>query len=264
MYDVAAAKERRARRGLNVPIAPTPDGPRKSMNQLGDQFKKSAFAGLDTVAGKDSLGGKLGDKFKADTKLGLCIERVPGGLCIDRVGKGFKSMGNAMAKEADKALVKQARIALSMVGTKMNTQLHDDAMPIQLHSLIDMLFGTMWPEVQKGVLDKLLLDKGLQFRDYRNQTNHAYSGPPTRCFQWSVATLLYAVNPFDRSFWGIVRSPLFLVIKLVRYPWTADCPACNQRECPACAQQDGEGGNGRAAASPQLGLCPRSLRSEQR
>jgi len=65
------------------------------------------------------------------------------------------------------------------------------------------------------VLDKLLLDKGFQFRGYRKQTTKNASPPPATWFSWFVATVLYTTMPYDQSFWGLIRSPLFLMIKLV-------------------------------------------------
>ena len=209
---------------------------KSSLHQLGDQFK------FDELSGQ----------FKVQSKLGLVAETLGANLCVDGMRKGGKKAGNIVAKGFDTALIKQAKVALRMVGSKMHNSVHDDAMPVRLHNGISRLFATMWPEIQKGVLDKLLLDKGLQFRDYRKQTKRMHPGPPSGCFQWSVATLLYSINPFDRSFWGAMRSPLFFLIKLVRSRRVAVIPA------RLAGRWGGRGKDGRAD-SPQTVSLQRFL-----
>jgi len=133
---------------------------------------------------------------------------------MEKGNKQIKKVKDFTAKQADKALVSNVKVVLRMIGSKLNAQMHDDAMPIALHSGIDFLFRSMWPEIQKGVLDKLLLEKGWQFRNYRKQLKTS-SGTVPSGLKWFHATLIYSTMPYDRSYWGLIRSPLFLFVKLV-------------------------------------------------
>jgi len=123
-------------------------------------------------------------------------------------------VGDFTARQADKAMVSNVKVVLRMIGSKLNAQMHDDAMPVRIHSIINWLFASMWPEIQKGVLDKLLLEKGWQFRNYRKQLKTSQAAIPSG-LKWLHATLIYSVAPYDRSFFGLIRSPLFLLMKLI-------------------------------------------------
>ena len=39
--------------------------------------------------------------------------------------------------------------------------------------------------------------------------------PPSNPLLWCKATLLYAINPYDLTLWGSIRSPLFFLIYLL-------------------------------------------------
>lgn len=133
---------------------------------------------------------------------------------LDMGGKQFKKVGNFTAKQVDRAMVSNVKVVLRMIGGKLNALLHDDAMPVKLHLAINTIFGSFWPEIQKGVLDKLLLEKGWQFRNYRMQLHHSQAQIPSG-FAWLHSTLIYSQMPYDRTFWGLIRSPLFLAVRLL-------------------------------------------------
>ena len=172
--------------------------------------------------GSAGIGGGLagiGDKFRPNENAFASIgENLGITLCLERSGKAFKSVGDLSARSADRALIANAKIILRSVGTKMNAMMHDDAMPVKLHRGIDFVFGAIWPEIQKGVLDNLLLEKGFQFKQYRSNLKVSSASAPSTPFKWLTATLIYSVMPYDQTFWSMIRSPLFLAFKLVRAP----------------------------------------------
>ncbi|KAL1529337.1 hypothetical protein AB1Y20_000291 [Prymnesium parvum] len=154
------------------------------------------------------------EKYKPTNAFAALGENLGISPLLDASGKHVRRAGNFTAKQVDKAMVSNAKVVLKLIGTKLNAQLHDDPMPVFLHRAINTVFATFWPEVQKGVLDKLLLEKGWQFRNYRNQMNVSQANMPSG-FRWFHATLIYSQMPYDRSFWGLIRSPLFLFVRLV-------------------------------------------------
>ena len=74
---------------------------------------------------------------------------------------------------------------LDAAGEQALNSMHDPAMPNCLHEFIDHAFVSMWPEVEKGVLDKHLLGAGFQFAAFRKQhLEHRArrpSGPTRTC-----------------------------------------------------------------------------------
>ena len=99
------------------------------------------------------LGGGLskdGDKHKLNNPISVLGENLGVTQVLEKGGKQFKKVGDFTAKQADKAMVANVKGVLKIIGGKLNAQLHDDAMPVKMHNGINVLFATMWPEIQKG------------------------------------------------------------------------------------------------------------------
>ena len=139
----------------------------------------------------------------------------PIGRVIKSTGTAFKKVDKGVRRKADQNLVASLRFLLKKIGAIVLTALHDSAMPKKVHSAIDEIFVITWPEVEKGILDGLVLDLGFQFKDYREKASHHEAQYPTAFFERCRATLLYAMKPFDLSFFGMMRDPTLFAINLI-------------------------------------------------
>ena len=99
----------------------------------------NASSALTRVNPLANLGNKssVNDKLKATNPLAMLGENLGITLCLDRAGKGFKSVGDLGAKSADRALIANAKVILGSIGSKLNGMAHDDAMPVKMHSGIE-------------------------------------------------------------------------------------------------------------------------------
>ena len=139
----------------------------------------------------------------------------PIGRVIKSTGTAFKKVDKGVRRKADQNLVASLRFLLKKIGAIVLTALHDSAMPKKVHSAIDEIFVITWPEVEKGILDGLVLDLGFQFKDYREKALHHEAQYPTAFFERCRATLLYAMKPYDLSFFGMMRDPTLFAINLI-------------------------------------------------
>ena len=139
----------------------------------------------------------------------------PIGKMVKGAKATFDKINSDVRREADRRLVVSLRFILKKVGATVLTGLHDSAMPAALHRAIDGIFLSVWPEVEKGILDGLVLDLGFQFDKYRKRILEHEAEPPDGWLDWCKATLLYAMLPYDLSFFGMVRQPLLFSINMV-------------------------------------------------
>lgn len=137
------------------------------------------------------------------------------GRVIKSTGSAFKKVDNRVRRKADQNLVASLRFLLKKIGAIVLTALHDSAMPKKVHTAIDEIFVITWPEVEKGILDGLVLDLGFQFKDYREKALSHEAQYPTAFFDRCRATLLYAMKPYDLSFFGMMRDPTLFAINLI-------------------------------------------------
>ena len=99
-----------------------------------------------------------------------------------RLSRLLGSLGganDAWKREADRLLVQQLHAVLANAGSATLASMHDAAMPDAVHRLIDSTFVTVWPEVEKGMLDELLLSMGFQFAAFRKRLGDHYSTAAT-------------------------------------------------------------------------------------
>ena len=99
-----------------------------------------------------------------------------------RLSRLLGSLGganDAWKREADRLLVQQLHAILANAGSATLASMHDAAMPDAVHRLIDSTFVTVWPEVEKGMLDELLLSMGFQFAAFRKRLGDHYSTAAT-------------------------------------------------------------------------------------
>ena len=139
----------------------------------------------------------------------------PIGRVIKSTGAAFQKVDKGMRRKADRNLVTSLRFLLKKIGAIVLTAVHDSAMPKKVHSAIDEIFVITWPEVEKGILDGLVLDLGFQFKDYREKSLSHEAQYPEACFERCRATLLYAMKPYDLSFFGMMRCPTLFAINLI-------------------------------------------------
>ena len=139
----------------------------------------------------------------------------PIGRVIKSTGAAFQKIDKGMRRTADTRLVNSLRFLLKKIGAIVLTSLHDSAMPRVVHKAIDEIFVITWPEVEKGILDGLVLDLGFQFHSYRKNKLTHEAEYPEGFFERCRATLLYAMKPYDLSFFGMMRHPTLFAINLV-------------------------------------------------
>ena len=99
-----------------------------------------------------------------------------------RLSRLLGSLGganDAWKREADRLLVQQLHAVLANAGSATLASMHDAAMPDAVHRMIDSTFVTVWPEVEKGMLDELLLSMGFQFAAFRKRLGDHYSTAAT-------------------------------------------------------------------------------------
>ena len=139
----------------------------------------------------------------------------PIGRVIKSTGAAFQKVDKGMRRKADQNLVTSLRFLLKKIGAIVLTALHDSAMPKKVHVAIDEIFVITWPEVEKGILDGLVLDLGFQFKHFREKSLSHEAQYPEGFFEKCRATLLYAMKPYDLSFFGMMRCPTLFVINLI-------------------------------------------------
>ena len=135
--------------------------------------------------------------------------------CVDRTNDAAKWVSGASARTADRALVRTYRGILNSIGQSVNAGMHQAAEPPWLGRFNDSLYNGVWPEVTKLVLDDMLLSKGFSLAKFRIAGNPDHEELPTGCLAACRATVLHAMNPFDLSFWGRMRHPLYFLIYFV-------------------------------------------------
>eukprot|EP00908_Phaeocystis_cordata_P021921 Transcript_433.p1 GENE.Transcript_433~~Transcript_433.p1 ORF type:complete len:830 (-),score=446.03 Transcript_433:210-2699(-) len=154
------------------------------------------LSGLDAAPPPQELGGPVGKVIKSTSAV-------------------FSKLDKGVRREADRRLVSSLRFLLKKIGAIVLTSLHDSAMPRGVHKVIDEVFILTWPEAEKGILDGLVLDLGFQFQKYREKVTDHEAEWPEDFFERCRATLLYAIMPYDLSFFGMMRQPTLFAINLV-------------------------------------------------
>ncbi|KAL1502907.1 hypothetical protein AB1Y20_010980 [Prymnesium parvum] len=164
--------------------------------------------------GLGSNAGEAAHKYIA-SPLSQLSDQLGASALMDSSKKGWSKLSLSVATNIDKAIISNARNVLHALGGNLKKQLHIDGMPNAIHDGVDIIFNAMWPEIQKDILDGILLGKGLSFRVYRREKRTTIAPPPTNPFVWFKATLLYAINGYDQTNFGSMRSPVFFTFYLM-------------------------------------------------
>ena len=131
------------------------------------------------------------------------------------VDQGFNSLRRVSMQKADEVIALQASRMMSSIGATMLNSLHDHAMPRAVRIVVDNVYGELWPEVKRSLVDSVMLDLGLEFRELRAKQDLHHADPPLGWLRWCAARLIYAMEPYDLTIWGTIRSPLSLFIRLL-------------------------------------------------
>ena len=122
-------------------------------------------------------------------------------------------------RRADELTATAASKMINSMGATMLNALHDHAMPKGMHQLVDDVYGNLWPEMKKTMMDSVMLSASLEFGSVRQkQISEAQEPKPSGpLLRRMAARLIYAMEPYDLTFWGTIRSPLSLAIQLLFY-----------------------------------------------
>ena len=133
-------------------------------------------------------------------------------FCLDRSGKVVRTVGTASAMSTDRQMVKTYKGLLTSVGNTTKKMVVDPSMPYGLEKGVTDGFESVWPEIEKEMCDRFILTNGFSFGTYRKQFQAHTPSQPTSCFQAVVGTLLHATQPYDLSFFGRLRNPLYFAV----------------------------------------------------
>ena len=67
------------------------------------------------------------------------------------------------------------------------------------------VFDRVWPEIEKEMCDRFILNNGFSFSDFRRQFKAHEPAKPKWLITKIVGTLLHATQPYDLSFYGRAR-----------------------------------------------------------
>ena len=129
------------------------------------------------------------------------------------VGTGVEAVKRMGMQKTDEILASSAGNMIDSVGTNILNSLHDTFMPRRMHKLVDDVYGMMWPEARKSLLDIILLDLGIEFQAMKQYQRTHDPPPPRNPLKALMAFFIYAVEPYDLSIWGTIRSPASFVIR---------------------------------------------------
>jgi hypothetical protein len=133
---------------------------------------------------------------------------------IDESVDAVKRLG---MRKADEVISGNAAHVVNSMGATMLNSLHDHAMPTGVHGFVDDVFGSMWPEVKKSIMDAVMLGQSLEFKSIQKLQAERDPEPPRGVFRRMAARLIYAMEPYDLTIWGVLRSPLSVCIQVCFY-----------------------------------------------
>ena len=136
-------------------------------------------------------------------------------VCLDRSGKAARAVGTASAMTTDKQMVKSYRGLLKTVGNSTRKMVVDPSMPYSLEKSVTAGYDVIWPEIEKEMCDRFILNNGFSFGAYRKQVGEHEPDEPATLYARVVGTLLHATQPYDLSFFGRLRNPLYFAIFLL-------------------------------------------------
>ena len=117
-------------------------------------------------------------------------------------------------RKADEVISSNAASMINSIGVTILNSLHDHAMPKGIHRFVDDAYGHIWPEMKKSLMDSVMLGAGFEFREVQKAQLDQDAEPPKGILRRIAARLIYAMEPYDLTFWGVIRSPLSLCIQI--------------------------------------------------
>lgn len=143
-------------------------------------------------------------------------KKIPiiGGLA-ERVGDSYSYVRRLGMQQADNVISANAASMINSIGVTMLNSLHDHAMPQGIHRFVDNAYGHIWPQMKKSLMDSVMLSTGIEFREMAKRKEEQEDKPyPKTFFRFLAARLIYAMEPYDMTFWGVIRSPISLIIQV--------------------------------------------------
>ena len=140
------------------------------------------------------------------------------GNIANSVDSSYEAVKRVGMQKADEVIAANAGQMIGSIGATMLNSLHDHAMPVKVHKFVDNTYSALWPEMKKSLLDAVILDLGLEFRALKERMQEHDPPPPKGFLKRVAARLIYAMEPYDLTIWGTIRSPLSLLIQLVSLP----------------------------------------------
>ena len=89
--------------------------------------------------------------------------------CVDRSAKGVSAINNATAMLSDRQMVRTYKSLLGTVGNSARKMVVDPQMPHWLNNSVGSTFDSIWPEIEKEMCDRFILQNGFSFGDYRRK-----------------------------------------------------------------------------------------------
>lgn len=138
---------------------------------------------------------------------------IVGGIA-EKLGDMYDSTSRFSMRKADDIVAANAASMINNIGVTILNSLHDHAMPQGVHRFVDDAYGHVWPQIKKSLMDSVMLSAGLEFRAAQQAQILHDAAPPQSLLRRIGARLIYAMEPYDLTLWGIIRSPLSLAIQL--------------------------------------------------
>jgi hypothetical protein len=197
---------------------PSPPNRQVSFGPDGQHLGQSSA--LDRIAQMEAAADEARERMEEEVrKVEEEVRKLPFVSEIaELVDDGSAYVQRIGMRRADELTAAAASKMINSMGATMLNALHDHAMPKAIHSLVDDVYGNMWPEIKKTMMDAVMLSASLEFGSVRNKEIGKEDSPaPKPLLKRMAARLIYAMEPYDLGFWGTIRSPLSLCIQLLFY-----------------------------------------------
>jgi len=137
------------------------------------------------------------------------------GDIAERADDAYNALKRVTMRKADEVIASNATSMINSIGVTMLNSIHDHAMPQGIHRFVDSAYGHIWPQMKKTLMDSVMLGAGFEFREHQRKHQSVDDAePPRGVLRYFAARLIYAMEPYDLTIWGIIRSPLSLVIQI--------------------------------------------------
>lgn len=137
------------------------------------------------------------------------------GEVTNQLNEATESLKRLGLRATDEVVASQAARMINSIGATMLNALHDHAMPQPVHKLVDDVYEQLWPEVKKTFMDAVMLSSSFEFQNVKQYMSTRDSKPPKGLLRRLAARFIYAMEPYDQTIWGTIRSPLSLLVQLL-------------------------------------------------